>query len=59
LLKLIPRIGETARVHFISKRGGRKWHTVEFTVVRDSDKKMIDIGHHTLTETGEPLLEQK
>lgn len=53
-------VGETAHVHFISRRGGRKWQTVKFTVVRDSDKKMIDIGNQTLTETGEPLLlEQK
>jgi hypothetical protein len=34
----------------------QKWTTIEFTVIRQSDKKMIDIGHHTLTETGEPSL---
>lgn len=35
----------------------QKWTTVEFTVVRKSDNKVIDIGHHTLSETGEPVLE--
>ncbi|KAI8975391.1 cytochrome oxidase complex assembly protein 1-domain-containing protein [Mycotypha africana] len=48
--------GETARVHFISRRTGHKWTTVEFTVARHSDNKSIDIGHQPLTETGEPSL---
>ncbi|KAI8082482.1 cytochrome oxidase complex assembly protein 1-domain-containing protein [Gilbertella persicaria] len=48
--------GETARVHFASKRAGNKWNTIEFTVVRESDQKQIDIGNHTLTETGEPKI---
>ena len=48
--------GERARVHFVSKRtSGQKWHTIEFTVVRQSDKAEIDIGNHTLSETGEPV----
>lgn len=50
-------IGERARVHFVSKRiTPQKWTTIEFTVVRQSDKTIIDIGNHTLTETGEPAL---
>ncbi|CAO3628675.1 unnamed protein product [Mucor fragilis] len=48
--------GEVARVHFVSKRGGQKWNTIEFTVVRKSDNTLIDIGHHALTENGEPVV---
>lgn len=49
-------LGEVARVHFVSKRGGQKWNTIEFTVVRKSDNTLIDIGHHALTENGEPVV---
>ncbi|OBZ81403.1 Cytochrome c oxidase assembly factor 1 [Choanephora cucurbitarum] len=48
--------GQTAQVHFVSKRVGQKWQTIQFTVTRESDQKQIDIGNHTLTETGEPQL---
>lgn len=52
-------IGERARVHFVSKRvGGSKWVTSEFTVVRLSDNKSVDIGT-PLTEAGEPLIEKQ
>ncbi|KAI9360143.1 cytochrome oxidase complex assembly protein 1-domain-containing protein [Pilaira anomala] len=51
--------GERAKVHFVSKRvGGSKWVTSEFTVVRLSDNKSVDIGT-SLTEAGEPLIEKQ
>jgi cytochrome c oxidase assembly factor 1 len=57
LIELVyPFLGESARVHFISKRVGQKWSTQEFSVVRKSDNKAIDIGVHDLTETGEPVV---
>ncbi|KAI7899262.1 cytochrome oxidase complex assembly protein 1-domain-containing protein [Cokeromyces recurvatus] len=50
---------EIAVVHFISKREGAKWRTIQFTVTRISDQKTIDIGEHDLTDTGEPLILDK
>ncbi|CAO3673534.1 unnamed protein product [Rhizopus stolonifer] len=45
-----------ARVHFISRRVGNEWKTIEFSVIRESDKKEIDIGHQSLKESGKSLV---
>ncbi|CEI91568.1 hypothetical protein G6F70_002134 [Rhizopus microsporus] len=50
---------ERARVHFVSRRVGYEWRTVEFSVTRESDKKTIDIGHQALIESGDSLIVQQ
>lgn len=45
-----------ARVHFISRRAGNEWKTIEFSVIRETDKKEIDIGHQSLKESGKSLV---
>ncbi|KAI8089379.1 cytochrome oxidase complex assembly protein 1-domain-containing protein [Halteromyces radiatus] len=47
--------GERARVRFSSQRRGHAWHTLEFTVTRQSDSETVDIGHHELTDQGAPF----
>ncbi|KAI8344230.1 cytochrome oxidase complex assembly protein 1-domain-containing protein [Chlamydoabsidia padenii] len=47
--------GERARVRFSSQRRGHAWHTLEFTVTRQSDNETVDIGHHELTDQGAPF----
>ncbi|KAG0740886.1 hypothetical protein G6F57_011164 [Rhizopus arrhizus] len=47
---------ERARVHFISRRVGQEWKTLRFSVVRESDKESIDIGHQPLKESGNSLI---
>ncbi|ORZ18167.1 cytochrome oxidase complex assembly protein 1-domain-containing protein [Absidia repens] len=47
--------GERARVRFSSQRRGHSWHTLEFTVTRQSDNETVDIGHHELTDQGAPF----
>ncbi|KAI9016242.1 cytochrome oxidase complex assembly protein 1-domain-containing protein [Phycomyces nitens] len=50
------KTGERARVHFESVRSGHNWKTIEFTVTRLSDNKVVDIGHHELSEKGGPVV---
>ncbi|KAI8393687.1 cytochrome oxidase complex assembly protein 1-domain-containing protein [Radiomyces spectabilis] len=48
--------GERARVKFSSVRQGPAWRTIEFTVTRESDGQVVDIGQQELTEVGAPLV---
>ncbi|CDH60466.1 hypothetical protein RO3G_09901 [Lichtheimia corymbifera JMRC:FSU:9682] len=49
--------GERGRVRFSSLRRGQDWTTVEFTVMRESDGKTIDLGREfELTEKGAPSI---
>ncbi|KAI9243514.1 cytochrome oxidase complex assembly protein 1-domain-containing protein [Sporodiniella umbellata] len=48
--------GERAEVHFVSRRTGHEWKTIQFSVVRQSDKEAIDIGHQPLKVSGKEIV---
>ncbi|KAI8575427.1 hypothetical protein K450DRAFT_261973 [Umbelopsis ramanniana AG] len=47
--------GQTAKVHFASRRDGNQWQTLVFNVVRE-DGVVINLDQRELTDTGAPVM---